>query len=67
MAQTQPTHTIHIMHTWGEVQLRRVAWDSYVRSPAFVAQDTSNDRFTVPKPVLPLASKWRVTHNPRVT
>ena len=60
-------HMPHIMHTWGGVQLRRAAWDSYVQSPTFVARETSNDRYTIPKPVLPLASKWWVTHYPRVT
>ena len=55
------------MHTWGEVQLWRVAWDSYVRSPTFVAREISNDRFTIPEPVLPLTRKWRVTHYPKVT
>ena len=25
--RAQPTHMTHITHTWGEVQLRRVAWD----------------------------------------
>ena len=60
-------YTTHITHTWGGVQLRRVAWDSYVWNPTFVAQETSNDRFTIPEPVLPLASKWQVTRYPRVT
>ena len=57
----------HITHTWGGVQLRRVTWDSYVQNPTFVTRETSNDRFTILEPVLPLASKWRVTHYPRVT
>ena len=49
------------------VQLWRVAWDLNVRSPNFVARETSNDRFIILAPVLPLARKWRVTHYPRVT
>jgi len=67
MARVQPMHTTHNMHTWGGVLLRRVAWDSYVRIPTFFAQETSNDKFTIPKPVLPIASKRRVTCYPRVT
>ena len=67
MAQAQPMHITHITHTWGRVQLQRVAWDLYIRNPTFVAQETSNDIFTIPKPVLTLASKWRVTHYPKVT
>ena len=59
-------HTTHITHTWDEVQLRRAAWDSYIRSPTFVAQEMSNDRVTIPESVLPFTSKWRVTHYPRV-
>ena len=41
--------------------------DSYVWSPSFVAWEMSNDRFTVPEPVLPLVSKCRVTTYPKVT
>jgi len=59
-AQAQPTHTTHITHTWGGVQHRRAAWDSYVQNPTFVTQETSNDKFTIPESVLPLASKWQV-------
>ena len=66
MPQAQPTHTTHITHTWGGVQLRRATWDSYVRSPTFVARETSIDLFTILEPVLPLASKWQVTHYPKV-
>ena len=57
------THRAYI----GEVQLRRVTWDSYVRIPTFVARETSNDRFTIPEPVFPIANKRQVTHYPRVT
>ena len=32
-----------------------------------VAQETSNDKFTITEPILPLASKWRVTHYPLIT
>ena len=68
MAWAQPTHTTHITHTWGEVQLRRAAWDfRYVRSPTFVAWEMRNDRFTILELVLPFANKWWVTHYPRVT
>ena len=67
MARAQPTHTTHIMHTWGGVQLQRVAWDLYVRIPTFVAREMSNDKFTILEPVLPISSKRRVTHYPRVT
>jgi len=48
MTWAQPTHTTHITHTWGEVQLWRVAWDSYVSSRTFVARKTSNNRFIIP-------------------
>ena len=48
------------------MQLRKVSWDSYVWSPTFVTQETSNDRFTILKPVLPIASKRRATHYLRV-
>ena len=54
-------------HTWGGVQLCRVVWDSYVRSPTFVTWETSNDRFTILEPVLSIVSKRWVTHYPRVT
>ena len=67
MVWAQPMHMTHITHTWGGVQLRRVVWDSYVRSPTFVAQETSNYRFIMPWLILPLASKWWVTHYPIVT
>ena len=39
----------------------------YVWIPAFIAQEMSNNRFTIPKLVLPIASKMRVTHYPKVT
>ena len=67
MAWAQPTYTTHITHTWGRVQLQRAVWDSDVRSPTFVAWETSNNRFTIPEPVLTLVSKWRVTYYPIVT
>ena len=50
-------HMAHSMHTWGKVQRRRVMWDTYVQIPTFVAQKMSNDRFTIPEPVLPISSK----------
>ena len=37
MALAQSMHMTHITHTWGKVQLQGVTWDSYVRSPTFVA------------------------------
>ena len=40
-------HSMQITHIWGEVQLWRATWDSYVRSPTFIAQEASNDRFTI--------------------
>ena len=67
MTRAQTMHTANNMHTWGRVQLRRVAWDSYVPSPTCVTQETSNDGFTIPEPSLPIASKRRVIHYPRVT
>ena len=67
MVQAQPTHTTHNTHTWGGVKLRRVAWDSYVQTPTFVTWEMSNNRLTTPELVLPIASKMRVTHHPRVT
>ena len=66
-AWAQPMHMTHIMHTWGGVQLWKATWNSYVQSPTFVAREMSNDKFIIPKPVLPLASKWWVTHYPKVT
>ena len=60
-------HTTHITHTWGEVQLQRVAWDLYVRIPTFVGLEMSNNRFTIPKPIFPIESKWRVTYYTKVT
>jgi len=62
MAWALPTYTTHITHTWGGVQLQRAVWDSDVRSPTFVAWETSNNRYTILEPVLTLVSKWRVTH-----
>ena len=62
MTCAQPMHMTHILHTWGRVQLWRVAWDSYVWISTFVAQETSNDRFTILEHVLPIASKRRVIH-----
>ena len=49
------------------MQLQRATWDLYIRSPTFVTWETSNDSFTIPKPILPLVSKSQVTHYPRVT
>ena len=60
-------HIENNTHTWGGVQLCRVAWDSYVRSPTGVIQETSNNRFTIQEPSLTIASKRQVTHYPRVT
>ena len=40
---------------------------SYVRIPTFIAWETSNDKFTIPEPVLAIASKRRVTHYPKVS
>ena len=54
-------------HTWGGVQLHIVAWDLYNRNPTSVTRATSNDRFTIQEPILPIASKRWVTHYPRVT
>ena len=54
-------------YKWGGVQLRKVAWDLYVRIPTFVTKETSNDRFTIQEPVLLIASKRQVTHYPKVT
>ena len=62
MTYAQPMHTTHIMHTWRNVQLWRVTWDSYVWISTFVAQEMSNERFTILEPVLPIASKRRVIH-----
>ena len=67
MARAQPTHTTHIMHTWGGVQLRRAVWDLYVQIPTFVARKMNNDRFIILEPIFPLASKWQVTCYPKVT
>ena len=62
------THAHGKQHAYmGRVQLRRVAWDSYVRSPTGVTRETSNDKFTIQEPILPIASKRRVTHYSRVT
>ena len=51
----------------GEVQLHRVAWDSYVQIPTFVTREMSNNRFTIQESILPIVSKRRVTHYPKVT
>jgi len=55
------------MNTWGGVQLQRAGWDSCVQSLTFVVQKTSNNKFNIPEPVLPLLRKWWVTYYPRVT
>jgi len=57
----------HNTHTWGRVQLHRITWDSYVQIPTFIAREMSNERFTIPEPILPIVSKRRVMHYPRVT
>ena len=49
------------------MQLRRAAWDLYVRSPNFVTQETSNNEFTILEPILPITSKKQVTYYPRIT
>ena len=65
--RTQSIHTAHNTHTWGRVRLRRVTWDSYVRIPTFIARETSNNRFTILEPILPIASKRRMIRYLRVT
>ena len=60
-------HMTNNKHTWGGVQLHIVAWDLYNRNPTSVTRATSNDRFTIQEPILPIASKRWVTHYPRVT
>ena len=67
MARAQPTHMAYNMHTWGRVQLRRVAWDLYVQIPTFVAREKSNNKFTILEPVLLIASKRWVSYYPRVS
>ena len=57
----------HITYTWGVVQLQIIAWDSYVRIPIFISQETSNNRFTIPESFLPIASKRQMIHYPKVT
>jgi len=57
MAQAQPTHMTNNTHTWGEVQLHRVAWDSYNRNPIGVTQETSNDKLTIQNLVCQLQAK----------
>ena len=57
MAWAQPTHTANNMHTWGGVQLQRVAWDSYIQSPTGVTKKTSNDRSIIQEPSLPIAKQ----------
>ena len=64
--QAQPTHMTQITHTWCRVQLWKAVRDSYVWIPNFVARETSNDRFAIPEPILPIASKMKVTYYPRV-
>jgi len=64
--QDQPMHTTHITHTWGGVQLRKVAWDSYVLIPTFFSREISNDKFAILELVLLIASKRQVTRYPRV-
>ena len=39
------------------VQLPRVAWDLYVWSPMGVTQETSNDKFTIHEPSLPIVKQ----------
>ena len=60
-------HMVNNTHIWGRVQLRRVTWYLYVQSPTGVTQETSNDKFTIQEPDLPIASKGQVTHYPKVT
>ena len=50
-------HMAHNTHTWGGVQLHRVAWDSYVQIPTFFGQEMSNDKFTIPEPIFQLQAK----------
>ena len=57
------THHAYI----GRGAICKVTWDLYVRIPTFVAWEMSNDRFTILESILPIASKRRVTHYPRVT
>ena len=57
MAWAQPTHTVNNTYTWGGVQLRKVVWDLYVRSPTGVTRETSNDRFTIQEPSLPIVKQ----------
>ena len=40
---------------------RKVTWDSYFRIATFVTWEMSNDRFTIPKPILPIANKRQLT------
>ena len=66
MARAQPMHMASNTHTWGSMQLRRVVWNSYVRSPTSVTWETNNDRFTIQEPILPIVGKRQVRHYPRV-
>ena len=47
-------HTANHTHIWGRVQLHEVAWDLYVRSPIGVTRETSNEKFTIQEPGLPI-------------
>ena len=40
---------------------RKVTWDSYFRIATFVTWEMSNDRFTIPEPILPIANKRQLT------
>ena len=60
-------HLAHNTRKWSKLQLRGVAWDSYVQIPTFVAQKTRNDRLTISEPILPITRKMQVTHYLRVT
>ena len=58
-------HTSHI-HRVG-CNSEELCGISYVWIPTYVAQETRNDRFVILESILPIASKRRVTHYPRVT
>ena len=59
-------HTTHIIHGVG-YNSEELHGISYVQIPTFVAREMRTDRFAIPEHVLPIASKRRVTHYPRVT
>lgn len=35
------------MYTWGGVHSQRIVWDSYIRNPTCITQETNNNRFTI--------------------